>query len=192
MKTETPAFATLQKKERFEKLYFETRPLLFHYIRKFVRTGQQAIEDVVQECYMRLWENMDKLREEDIMPLLRTYAINYCINQLKKEAKEQQREKIFYDQRRWVADTTDELNFKFTLSEFNEAVESLTPQRRLIYRLIREKGLSYQEISAQLGISTKTIERHINEAMRTLRARFPADKLAGILLLIELQSRIHF
>jgi RNA polymerase sigma-70 factor (ECF subfamily) len=180
-----------EKKERFEKMYFQTRALLFHYISKFVTTGQEGVEDVIQECYIRLWENMHKITDdENVIPLLRTYAINYSINQLQKYAKEQIRARIYYDQRELTTDIRDDLHYKHVLSAFNQAVESLPPQRKLVYRLVREKGLSHQEISAQLGISPKTVERHINEALRTLRTQFTVDKIMFTLILLRIEKMI--
>jgi RNA polymerase sigma-70 factor (ECF subfamily) len=85
-----------------------------------------------------------------------------------------------------TCNTIDDMHLKKTLHEYQQAVEALPPKRRMIYRMVREEGLSHQETARQLNISTNTIERHINEALRTLRHTFHADKLAFILLLMRL------
>jgi RNA polymerase sigma-70 factor (ECF subfamily) len=38
-----------------------------------------------------------------------------------------------------------------------------------VYKLSREEQLSHKEIAAQLDISTKTVENHLNKALRQLR-----------------------
>jgi RNA polymerase sigma-70 factor (ECF subfamily) len=175
------------QREQFEGIYFATRASLFHYIRKFVQTGQDSVEDVLQECYIRLWENMDKIEEDaDVMPLLRTYAINFSINQLKKYARAQVRETAWYDQREQTTELNDNLSYRSTMEKYQHVVSSMPPQRKLVYQLIKEQGLSYQAASERLGISTKTIERHITEAMRTLRLQFTPETVAGIAVVIYL------
>lgn len=181
--------APLLKRERFEAIYFQTRASLLHYIRKFVQTGPDSAEDVLQECYIRLWENLDKVEEgADVIPLLRTYAINFSINQLKKYAKAQLREIAYYGRRGEITEAVDELDYKSSIEIYHHTIASMPPQRKLVYQLIREQGLSYQAVAQQLGISTKTIERHINEAMRTLRMKFSSETVAGLAIITTLSE----
>ena len=39
----------------------------------------------------------------------------------------------------------------------------------MVYKLSREEQLSHKEIADQLDISTKTVENHLNKALRQLR-----------------------
>ncbi len=55
------------------------------------------------------------------------------------------------------------------------AIESLPPQRKQVFKLCKIEGLSYEEVSAQLGISTSTISDHIVKATRSLRVQMQND-----------------
>ena len=48
-------------------------------------------------------------------------------------------------------------------------VETMPPQRKLIYQLSREVGLSNPEIAEKLQLSKKTVENHLNLALKELR-----------------------
>ena len=48
-------------------------------------------------------------------------------------------------------------------------VETMPPQRRMIYRMSRNEGLSNTEIAENLQLSKKTVEKHLNLAVRELR-----------------------
>ena len=51
----------------------------------------------------------------------------------------------------------------------NQLVEELSPQRQLVFKMSRNDQKSYKEIASELNITEKTVERHINEALKYLR-----------------------
>ena len=57
------------------------------------------------------------------------------------------------------------------------AVDKMPPQRQRIFRMSRIDGIPQPEIARQLGISLKTVEYHIHEALAELR------KLIQVLIL---------
>jgi RNA polymerase sigma-70 factor (ECF subfamily) len=52
-----------------------------------------------------------------------------------------------------------------------EAVEQLPDQRKIVYRLNRETGMSYQEIADQLSVSKHTVKNQLYLAIRFLQKR---------------------
>ncbi|PBJ83118.1 hypothetical protein CMZ84_00755 [Lysobacteraceae bacterium NML93-0399] len=50
------------------------------------------------------------------------------------------------------------------------AFDTLPPARRRALALHRGKGLTYPEIAAGMGISVRMVEKHISQALVTLRA----------------------
>lgn len=48
-------------------------------------------------------------------------------------------------------------------------VEQMSPQRKLIYQMSREQGLSNDEIATRLNISKRTVENHLTAALAILR-----------------------
>ncbi len=179
------AFSINNKKAltaRYEKMYFSTKDRLISFVQYHVRDRAVA-DDIVQECYIRLWENMDKVRDDDaILNLLRKYAHNLIIDHIRKAAREALREHQYQQQQPAVCVADDQLLLKEILQDYDTLVHSLPPKRQAIYRLVKEEGLSHREIATRLNISTNTIEKHMNEALYTLRTHFTPDKLSTFLL----------
>ncbi|WP_315817078.1 sigma-70 family RNA polymerase sigma factor [Paraflavitalea speifideaquila] len=171
---------------RYEKMYFSTKDRLISFVQYNMRDRGIA-DDIVQECYIRLWENMDKVDDdESILQLLRTYAHNLIIDHIRKAARAALRAEQYGQQQPAVCGADEGLLLKEVLREYDAIVESLPPRRQAIYRLVKEEGLSHREIASRLNISTNTIEKHMNEALYTLRTHFTADKLPVIILITAL------
>lgn len=172
--------------ERFEKIYFSTNDQLIAFVKKN-SPKKETVEDIVQECYIILWDKLSDLADDEkVINLLRTIAKRLIIDALRKASREYLRAVVFYESQNLVSFTEDSLHIKAVMQEYEKAVATLPPKRRQIYKLVKEEGLSHQQIAEQLNISTNTIERHINEAMRTLRTRFAADKIMFALILLKI------
>jgi RNA polymerase sigma-70 factor (family 1) len=170
---------------RFEKIYEATYSKLFSFVKYYV-WSEDTVKDVLQECYIRLWENLPGIKDDDrVMPLLRTYAMNVTIDAVRKKAKEIERAAVYHSQQGPAAAADEGLNMREALRLYRAAIEALPPRQRDIFKMSREKGLSYREISEQLHISTHTIKRHMQEALHTLRSKFPAETLTVLLILTK-------
>ncbi|MDP3665520.1 MAG: sigma-70 family RNA polymerase sigma factor, partial [Sediminibacterium sp.] len=87
---------TFRKTVRFERIYQATYFRLMYFITRMTR-NEIAREDLLQETYVHLWINLEKITDDEkIFPLLRMYATNIIINFLKKSAREQFRAEQFY------------------------------------------------------------------------------------------------
>ncbi len=172
--------------ERFEKIYESSYSRLYNFVKHYI-WSEDAVKDVLQECYIRVWENLSAITDDEkLMPLLRTYATNITIDMVRKKSKEMERAIIYHAQQSDPAAADASMNLRELLRIYHEAVSGLPPQQRKIFQLIREKGLSYREISAELDISPNTVKRHMHEALRALRSKFPSE----ILLLLMLLERM--
>lgn len=181
------AFSTNHRKaltERYEKMYFSTKDRLIGFVKHNVHDNAVA-DDIVQECYIRLWEKMEQVKDDDcILHLLRKYAHNLIIDHVRKAAREALRDNAYQQQQPVACTADDKLLLKEILQDYDHIVNTLPPKRRVIYRLVKEEGLSHREIADKLHISTNTIEKQMNEALYTLRHHFTPDRLSALVLLI--------
>ena len=49
------------------------------------------------------------------------------------------------------------------------AIENMPDKQKRVFILSRYEGLKYKEIAAQLGLSIRTVEVHISNALRYMR-----------------------
>ncbi len=73
----------------------------------------------------------------------------------------------------------------------HKAVNQLPPQRRLVYRLNRDKGLSYQEIAEELSISRHTVKNQLSLALQSIH-RFLSGSIGLFLILMVEQIAPFF
>lgn len=133
------------------------------------RTGE--VEDVVQEVFIRLWEARLSLRDDtDLESFLFIVTRNLVFTRRRRSL-----DRSFYNLTVLNSLATgDETSQRAEHNDLEERIASLVEQmpggRRTVFEMSRRKYMTYREISAALGISEKTVERHINEALKFLKA----------------------
>ena len=60
---------------------------------------------------------------------------------------------------------------KRKVEELNRALMELPERTRAIFLLHRFEGHKYSEMARQFGVSTSSVEKHMMEAIRHLKAR---------------------
>lgn len=63
----------------------------------------------------------------------------------------------------------DDVVAKDTQLLIDMVVESMPQQRQMIYRMSREQHLKNEEIAQRLGIQKKTVENHLNLALKEIK-----------------------
>jgi len=173
------------RKNRFDKIYTNSFDILYHFVKKNIRDEHLAA-DIVQETYIRIWENLDQIQDDEkIVPLLRKYATNILINTIHQQQKRAAREKVYCESQEVLSYGQDPLHVKEMAKCVNEAIASMPMQVRKIYKLKREMGMNHQEIAEALNISVYTIDRHMNKALRILRNKILETNILALIALSQ-------
>ncbi len=154
---------------------------LFFYSYHLLK-DKHACEDVIQDLFVRLWENREQL---DVRLSLKAYLYASCRYALYKLIrKEQVREDIFdaIYERLHTETAYGSLEHKELVQQINMIVNGLPPKCREVYELSRKENLSYKEIGERLGISVKTVENHINRALKELKQSLGGLVTTGMLV----------
>ena len=150
----------------FDQLFEATKDKLYAFVLKHTRDKHQT-EDILQHCYMKLWEHIDGVEVERIENLMFTYARHAVIDQVrKKQASIITFNEIAADQAVDTLSTDNELSYAELNRQVLALVDRMPPKRKQVFVLVREYGMSYDEVAKRLGISKLTIKKHMNEALR--------------------------
>ncbi|WP_157986554.1 RNA polymerase sigma factor [Chitinophaga alhagiae] len=128
--------------------------------------------DVIQEVFMKLWEQRAQLRDIDNMEAwLYRLTENKVIDFLRKAAADERLREAIWHSLSPNAQATESL---VVTREYHhmlqKAIAHLPPRRRLIYQLNREKGLNYQQIAKELRISRHTVKNQLSTALHAIRS----------------------
>ena len=138
---------------------------------KSILTDESKVQDCMQQCYLKLWEKIDVIdTHKDVLPLLFTYSRNIAIDTLRKNAKYVWVDDVGIYSEQIGFENNAEMNIrnKENSSEVNEVLSILPPKRRMVFKLIKLYGYSYKEAALQLDISVNTVEKHMQEAQKSL------------------------
>jgi RNA polymerase sigma-70 factor (ECF subfamily) len=158
----------------FKKLFEAYRMKVYATSFKITKSAY-ATEEIVQEVFISLWEGRLNLKNVD-KPSGYIFKIAYNkINRYLKKAENDRKLLRGFEQRLKDDEhnsTEEWLNLKEVEGLINQAVGSLPPQRKRIYKLSREEGLNNEEIAKHLdsSISPLTVKKHLMLALSDLRS----------------------
>ena len=149
----------------FDQYYENIRSFAYY------KTGDVDLaDDIVQEVFLKLWNNRNDIKNETVKSLLYTIASNTIKNHFKHQKivfnfqKEEQSDDTFEE-----ADSAlrqEELNRKL-----QDALAEIPEKSREVFLMNRIEGLTYNDIAERLGLSVKAIEKRMSEALSIIRSR---------------------
>lgn len=157
-------------KQFYQLLFFRLYQFAFSYVR-----SKEAAEEIVNDVFLILWQKRQMLDTITNINVYLYVAIkNASLNYLRKnnQSLPLSVDDLTVHHLSFVSDPESILINRELQTRIHEAVEQLPSRCRLIFKLIKEDGLSYKEVAAILEISVKTVDAQLYIALK---------KLAGIL-----------
>ena len=153
----------------FAEFYRALVPQLLPYIRSLVRTDAVA-DEVIQETFLRVWLSRDRLSAvQNPRGWVFRIASNLCYTHVRRAITERNIVAGF-EKNEEAEDVAHKVQAGELLRLIHEAIKGMPPQRRKIYRLSRERGLSINEIAEELHISRSTVKNTISSSLDDIRS----------------------
>lgn len=160
-----------KRRERFEQFFRTTFPKVKAFAWKIVKSEDDA-EDIAQDIFVKFWDNPAIWEKQEasngyIYAMTKNHIFNFLKHisieqtyqeQLTKESSLAQEAEIY--QQLYTRET--ELLIRLT-------IDQMPAQRKNIFAMSRDKGMSNAEIAEQLHISIRTVERHLYLALADLK-----------------------
>jgi RNA polymerase sigma factor (sigma-70 family) len=126
--------------------------------------GENNPRDIVQEAFIKLWDNCHKVFPTKARSFLFTVANNQMLNELAKK-----KTVIKYNQEKPKGYTIESPEFIMEEVEYmaslQRAIQDLTEEQRVAFLLNRIEDKKHKEIAEMLGISQKAVEKRIYTAL---------------------------
>ena len=164
--------------QKFKQIFDAYYPRLLRFANEYVGNWHEA-EDIVQTVFLKLWEKQTLLQTDiNLIAYLLTMVKNHCMDFLKhqqvveryanhhKTFQQQETAFNYYAISKFDPEQTDIESLERLVEK---AIGELPEQCRKVFELSRYEGLKHREIAERLGISVKTVESHISNALKILR-----------------------
>lgn len=157
--------------EYFFQKYME---LLYYRALGYVKDPLVA-EDIVQEVFIRFWDNRKKLEISlSVIAYLTRSVVNSCKNYLEHLSVRQRYEQDYQHENQNLTEKKeyDEEELEQLRIRLRIFIDSLPEKCREIFILACIDGLKYREVAERLGVSVNTVKTQVKNAYTKLRADF--------------------
>jgi RNA polymerase sigma-70 factor (ECF subfamily) len=153
----------------FNELFDRYAKRLLYFSITYLKSEEEA-EEIVQDVFFKLWTNRANLCDsKSIDSYLFTIARNAILNTIRKSKSERNYLEYIKVHKNKDFLLDDELDFNELNQAYQNAIEKLSPKRKEIFKLSREKAMSNLEIATHLGISIKTVENQMTTAIADIK-----------------------
>lgn len=169
--SEEEAVCLLKKnnEKAFEFLYRKYWAKVYNFTKLYITSVSDA-EEIVHEVFVKLWEaRMFVNEDKNFDGFLFIITRNLIFNRSRKSFNQVFYQVTIAESMEETYNVEDELAASDLRNHINSLIELMPPRRQEIFRLSREKQLSYKEIAELLDISEKTVEHHIADALKFLK-----------------------
>lgn len=151
----------------YHRVFNSLSASLYNFI--YFKCGNSAqAEDLVQEAFIKLWENCEKVPRVKAKSFLYTVCNNAFLNEVAHK-------KVVLKHAEKTGPSINDQSPLFVLEEkefeqkLQNAIAGLTEAQRTAFLLNRIEGKKYREIAEILDISVKAVEKRMSQALDSLR-----------------------
>ena len=144
---------------------------LYQLTLKFVSNTETA-EELVMDLMMWLWEkrNTEICPDGNFSAYLYKAMRNSIISFFRKRTLQTEPIDLFHEESLADSRSADhDQRYKELESYFQQKLNELSPQRRIVYQMSRDEEMTYPEIAQKLNLSRNTVKSHMTFSLSHLR-----------------------
>jgi len=169
----------------FDQLFTEYGKRLYHFAYGYLKSREDA-EGLVQEVFLKIWKNRDNLNPDlSFKAYLFKIAYHYILEFFEKSNREKAYHHLIIEEAIVFTDETNErLNYQMLLQKVEILIQKLPSRQKEILLKRKKEGIPIREIAEQLGISPKTVENHLTEAIKNLKNGLGKEDISVLLFFL--------
>lgn len=159
-------------RQAFALLYERYAPKCAGFVMSLLKDSEEAA-DITQDIFIKLWVNRHRLLhvkafEPYLMHMARNAVLDRC-DHIQVTRKFAENFRVVFEE------GSDEMSGRFEADELRrqiqKAVAGMPPMRRKVFALSRFHGLDNGSIASLCGLSVRTVEAHLFQAMKALKQK---------------------
>jgi RNA polymerase sigma-70 factor (ECF subfamily) len=175
-------------RKAFGELFNRFFPRLLRLSQRYVEDAMQA-EELSMDMLYRLWEKRGQINiTGDVSGYLFRSMRNLVIDHLRKNIRSMVSLNELQHEQPLAQNADHQLLSEEAEQIYQQALEGLSPQRRKVFVLSRERNLTYAEIARETNLSINTVERYMVSALEGIRKHIEEYNPAARILLLMLIS----
>lgn len=154
----------------FETIFRRYYSWIHSFVFKILR-DEELTDDITQDVFIRLWSRRMQIDcSHDIRCYLFQICRNKCLDTLRAMKRENMVIVSLSDQDTPDKSTTeDRTAFRDTEAVIAQSISELPTQRQTVFKMSRYMEMSNKEIAQELGLSVRTVDKHIELALKDIR-----------------------
>ncbi len=156
----------------FNELYKQQVLKLCQFASSFL-DDKEASEEIVNDVFVKVWTSRNTLDKiKNIQVYLYVSVKNACLNWLRSASAKKNKELVIAETLYFhlSADPAQLLIGKELQTEILNAVNNLPARCKLIFKMVKEDGLTCNEVAAILSLSNKTVFAQLAIALKKLES----------------------
>jgi RNA polymerase sigma-70 factor (ECF subfamily) len=166
----------------FDKLFSDYGKRLYYFAYGYLKSKVEA-EGLVQEVFLKIWKNREQINPElSFKAYIFKIAYHQILELFEQNTRQQAyRHRILEEAVEFTDETSERLNYQLLLEKVEKLIQKLPARQKEILLKRKKEGIPVKEIALQLGISPKTVENHLTEAVKNLKSGLGKDETSGML-----------
>ncbi|WP_158642747.1 RNA polymerase sigma factor [Chitinophaga japonensis] len=167
-----------EDKAAFEQLYRATVVPLTNQVYSLLRDREQA-KDILQDIFITLYLRRHALPADINVAGYLSNAVRYKVSSVLRDrlTKAPHHLHLLKDaQEAELQQPDDPYDHSILKRKIREGIDSLPEKCRQAFLLNHYHSLSYKAIAHEMGISVKTVEKHISKALQVLRKELSEEQ----------------
>ena len=158
--------------EKSFQAFFNTHASLLRNFLYYKFGGLNEVDDIVQDAFIKLWNNCSKVTPSTAKSYLFKIAINESTSLLRHNTVKLKHQKEVKHINNNISNQSPEflLEEKEFRVKLENAISALPERQREVFLLNRIEKKTYREIAELSGVSVKAIEKLMHKALLKLRA----------------------